>query len=122
MATPMIEQFPKGKLNKCWHYIELCKYVHPELTETIDRLRDILIRYTLVKPWPPTKGGAEFFLVRFLTKEQNDFFFYYGLGYGLEARMQEADLPKEHFDLEQAVIASRIECASQGKDHVNGGH
>ena len=82
MATPMIEQFPKGKLNNCWHYIELCKFVHPELTETIDRLRDTLIRYTLVKPWPlPPDGGPECFLVRFLTKEQNDFFFYYGLGY-----------------------------------------
>ena len=45
MAAPMIEQFPKGKLNNCWHYIELCKFVHPELTETIDRLRDTLIRY-----------------------------------------------------------------------------
>ena len=44
MATPMIEQFPKGKLNKCWHYIDLCKYVHPELTGTIDRMRDTLIR------------------------------------------------------------------------------
>mgnify|MGYP001853222498 CR=1 FL=1 len=33
MAAPMIEQFPKGKLNNCWHYIELCKFVHPELTE-----------------------------------------------------------------------------------------
>ena len=51
MATPMIEQFPKGKLNKCWHYIDLCKYVHPELTGTIDRMRDMLIRYTLIKPW-----------------------------------------------------------------------
>ena len=50
MATPMIEQFPKGTLNKCWHYIDLCKYVHPELTGTIDRMRDMLIRYTLIKP------------------------------------------------------------------------
>ena len=41
MAAPMIEQFPKGKLNNCWHYIELCKFVHPELTETIDRLREV---------------------------------------------------------------------------------
>lgn len=57
MATPMIEQFPKGKLNKCWHYIDLCKYVHPELTGTIDRMRDMLIRYTLIKPWP-LRGDA----------------------------------------------------------------
>ena len=110
MAVPIIEQFPKGKLNKCWHYIELCKHVHPELTGTIDRLRDMLIRYTLVKPWPMPKGGTpEWFHVRFLTKEQNDFFFYYGLGYGIEARMQEAELPSEHFDLEAAIIECRLE-------------
>ena len=110
MAAPMIEQFPKGKLNNCWHYIELCKFVHPELTETIDRLRDTLIRYTLVKPWPlPPDGGPECFLVRFLTKEQNDFFFYYGLGYGLEARMSEEELPTEHFDLETAIIDCRLD-------------
>lgn len=80
MATPMIEQFPKGKLNKCWHYIDLCKYVHPELTGTIDRMRDMLIRYTLIKPWPLRGDAPECFHVRFLPKEQNDFFFYYGLG------------------------------------------
>ena len=82
MATPMIEQFPKGKLNKCWHYIDLCKYVHPELTGTIDRMR--------------------------------------GLGYGLEAQMQEAELPKEHFDLEKAIVDCRLDYVRQGKVYQNG--
>ena len=94
MATPMIEQFPKGKLNKCWHYIDLCKYVHPELTGTIDRMRDMLIRYTLIKPWPLRGDAPECFHVRFLPKEQNDFFFYYGLGYGLEAQMRRRSFPR----------------------------
>ena len=121
MAAPMLEQFPKGKLNNCWHYIELCKFVHPELTETIDRLRDTLIRYTLVKPWPlPPDGGPECFLVRFLTKEQNDFFFYYGLGYGFEARMSEEELPTEHFDLEKAIIDCRLDYVRLGKVYQNG--
>ena len=122
MATPMIEQFPKGKLNKCWHYIDLCKYVHPELTGTIDRMRDTLIRYTLVKPWPlPPDGGPECCLVRFRTTEPNDFFFYYGLGYGLEARMSEEELPTEHFDLEKAIIDCRLDYVRLGKVYQNGG-
>lgn len=120
MATPMIEQFPKGALNKCWHYIDLCKYVHPELTGTIDRMRDMLIRYTLIKPWPLRGDAPECFHVRFLPKEQNDFFFYYGLGYGLEAQMQEAELPKEHFDLEKAIVDCRLDYVRQGKVYQNG--
>ena len=120
MAAPMIEQFPKGKLNNCWHYIELCKFVHPELTETIDRLRDTLIRYTLVKPWPLRGDAPECFHVRFLPKEQNDFFFYYGLGYGLEARMSEEELPTEHFDLEKAIIDCRLDYVRLGKVYQNG--
>ena len=118
MATPMIEQFPKGTLNKCWHYIDLCKYVHPELTGTIDRMRDMLIRYTLIKPWPLRGDAPECFHVRFLPKEQNDFFFYYGLGYGLEAQMQEAELPKEHFDLEKAIVDCRLDYVRRWKHSI----
>lgn len=116
MALPMIERFPKGKLNMCWHYVELCKHAHPELTGPIDRLQDMLIRYTLVKPWPlPPDAEAEYFQVRFLTKEQNDFFFYYGLGYGIESRMREAELPKKHFDLETAIIDCRTQYAGRSR-------
>lgn len=94
MATPMIEQFPKEKLNKCWHYIDLCKYVHPELTGTIDRMRDMLIRYTLIKPWPLRGDAPECFHVRFL--------------------------PKEHFDLEKAIVDCRLDYVRQGKVYQNG--
>ena len=54
------------------------------------------------------------------TKEQNDFFFYYGLGYGLEAQMQEAELPKEHFDLEKAIVDCRLDYVRLGKVYQNG--
>lgn len=121
MVSPVIEDFPKGSLNKCWHYIDLCKQVHPELTGAIDHLKDTLIRYTLVKPWPlPDSGMPERFRVRFLTMELNDFFFYYGLGYGLEARMREEELPREHFDLEKAIVDCRLDYVRLGKVYENG--
>ena len=117
MATPMIEQFPKGKLNKCWHYIELCKFVHPELTETIDRLRDTLIRYTLVKPWPlPENAEPETFRVRFFAKEHEDFYYYLGFGQGIRASLQ-SDLPQEDkFDLEKAITENCLGRAVKPSD------
>ena len=97
------QNFPKGLLNEYWHCIELSRLYFSEgesedslrNVERIDQLKDSLIRYTIISPWPlPENAEPETFRVRFFAKEHEDFYYYLGFGQGIRASLQ-SDLPQE---------------------------
>lgn len=124
------QSFPKGLLNEYWYYIELSRLFFSEDeteffskdgteasfrdVERIDQLKDSLIRYTILSPWPLPEGAEpETFKVRFFAKEHEDFYYYLGFGQGIQVSLQ-SDLPQESvFDLEAAITEKCLGRAPQ---------
>ncbi len=119
------QNFPKGLLNEYWHCIELSRLYFSEgesedslrNVERIDQLKDSLIRYTIISPWPlPENAEPETFRVRFFAKEHEDFYYYLGFGQGIRASLQ-SDLPQEDkFDLEKAITENCLGRAVKPSD------
>lgn len=112
------ENFGKGVLNKCWYYIELCNVFFSERNgEAIDKLRQSLIRYTIIRPWPlPENSEPDTFMVRFFAKEHADFYFYLGLGQGLELGLHLSEQEEARFDLEGEIKANCLSRASKASE------
>lgn len=107
------QNFPKGTLNSYWYYIELCRWLFPDEDGTqIDKLQEALIRYSLISPWPlPDGADPELFIVRFFANEHEDFYYYLGLGQGLELGLHLDKQNDAEFDLEGAIAANCLKRA-----------
>lgn len=107
------QNFPKGTLNSYWYYIELCRLLFPDEDGTqIDKLQEALIRYSLISPWPlPDGDDPELFIVRFFANEHEDFYYYLGLGQGLELGLHLDKQNDAEFDLEGAIAANCLKRA-----------
>lgn len=78
----------------------------------IDKLQEALIRYSLISPWPlPDGDDPELFIVRFFANEHEDFYYYLGLGQGLELGLHLDKQNDAEFDLEGAIAANCLKRA-----------
>ena len=107
------ENFGRGVLNEFWYYIELCGVCFPERDgETIDKLKESLIRYSLIRPWPLPEGSEpDTFVVKFFANEYADFHYYLGLGQGLELGLNLDKREDANFDLEGSIIENCLKRA-----------
>lgn len=117
------QNFPKGTLNSYWYYIGLCRLLYPDEDGTrIDKLQEALIRYSLISPWPlPDDADPETFIVKFFAKEHEDFYYYLGLGQGLELGLHLDRQEDAEFDLEGAITGNCLKRAPKKDIPVLGG-
>ena len=108
------EHFSKGDLNDLWNFIEFVGEIFPSKRDNLEKLKNSLIRYALVKPWPlGNDEEPEFFEIKLWAREYADFNYYIGLGVGLKAGAEIADEGKASFDLESAILSACIERTEQ---------
>lgn len=115
------KNFGRGTLNKCWYYIELCGVCFPEKDgENIDKLKESLIRYSLIRPWPLPEGSEpDTFIVKFFANEYADFYYYFGLGQGLELGLNLDKREDAKFDLEGAITENCLKRAPKSKEELD---
>lgn len=115
------ENFGRGALNEFWYYIELCGVCFPERDgETIDKLKESLIRYSLIRPWPLPEGSEpDTFIVKFFANEYADFYYYFGLGQGLELGLNLDKREDAKFDLEGAITENCLKRAPKSKEELD---
>lgn len=116
------QRFEKGDLNELWYYVELCKLRLPDTDGArIVKLRDSLVRYSLISPWPMPDGAEpESFMVRFFADEHADFYYYLGLGYGIDALILGTVIERNAlYDIEGEITANCLKRAPKAdKDEL----
>lgn len=106
------ESFLAGELNEAWRYLEFCRHVLPGTEADIQQLKNVILRYATVTPYPLLEGEVpDSFQVRFFPVEHGNFHYFLGVGQAFAEGSERIDGCA--FDMEKAVTERVIAYAKE---------